>query len=281
MSLDARALSADDEAALRSYWRRKPHAHIFAEADLDELGWKSPERLNFWGWFADGRLVGYLMRYGISMSWDYEDERLIPRIAAQIDAWQPAIQFVSGMTAETRPVLAALCRLRVIRTEESFVNQLNIDRFTAYQRQSPIQHCREATWDDIDALTEIHMAADDQWSRLNRDERRRALRNALRNPGRRVVLATNRAGIPVATAQSIADGRRIAVIGSVATSPAWRNQGYGREVTAFLCRRLVDWGQIPHLFYRQDNLPAATIYAKLGFEIVDEGLIVELADDSQ
>lgn len=63
---------------------------------------------------------------------------------------------------------------------------------------------------------------------------------------------------------------RVAALGNIATQPAWRGRGYGRMVTACLCRQLLR--QVDHLGLnvKADNQPALRCYTGLGFVVKAE-----------
>ena len=270
-----RLLRAEDEAALRTFWLARTHAHLFAEADLDEWGWDS-HKLEYWGWFDGEHLVGYLMRYGISVQWYFTDPRVVPQMAARIDSYPDVIEFSSGIEVTSWPVLNRMRFHRVVRHERGHVAVLHAARFRATTLHGSLGRGRAATLDDLDALTELHMAAPDQWSLISRRERYLILRRSLLESRRRLFLAENADGQPVAAAQTIAEGTRLAVVGAVVTHPDWRNQGYGTVATAHLCASLLQSGHVPYLFYRRTNRAAASLYGKIGFQVVDDWLIAEV-----
>jgi GNAT superfamily N-acetyltransferase len=61
---------------------------------------------------------------------------------------------------------------------------------------------------------------------------------------------------------------RVAAIGNVVTHPAYRNQGFGRRVTARLCRSLGETVEHIGLNVKADNDAGLACYRRLGFEIV-------------
>lgn len=62
---------------------------------------------------------------------------------------------------------------------------------------------------------------------------------------------------------------KVAALGNIVTHPDYRNNGFGKSVTAKLCRELSK--KIDHigLNVKADNEIAISMYEKLGFEIVD------------
>jgi ribosomal protein S18 acetylase RimI-like enzyme len=62
---------------------------------------------------------------------------------------------------------------------------------------------------------------------------------------------------------------RVAALGNITTHPEYRGKGYGRAVTAGVCKSLL--GEVDHvgLNVKVDNTSAIRCYEKLGFEVVD------------
>jgi uncharacterized protein len=271
--LTSRMLRASDEAMLRDYWAAAPHAHLFAIPDLDHLGWDD-SRLTFQGWFAGDALVGYLMLFGRSAQWSYEDERVARAMARALARAQA--QFVTVMERVAWPVLDQLVTGEVGRYEQSTVARLTGPRFNRAFLRPERGRARQASLDDLDALTAVHVAAPDQFNNFDYPMRRQMLRGALTDKWRRIFLAETLEGEVAASAQTSAEGKEMAVIGGVVTHPALRRQGYATAATAHLCAALLDEGREPYLFYRRGNAPAARIYEKLGFEPLGDALIAEL-----
>ena len=61
---------------------------------------------------------------------------------------------------------------------------------------------------------------------------------------------------------------KVAALGNIVTHPEYRGRGFGTVVTAGLCRSLAGRVDNIGLNVKTDNIPAITLYEKLGFEIV-------------
>jgi ribosomal protein S18 acetylase RimI-like enzyme len=72
---------------------------------------------------------------------------------------------------------------------------------------------------------------------------------------------------------------RVAALGSVATHPDYRGRGFGRAVTAALCRDLLASTDHIGLNVRADNHAAIACYRALGFEVTHE--YVELVAEAR
>jgi GNAT superfamily N-acetyltransferase len=62
---------------------------------------------------------------------------------------------------------------------------------------------------------------------------------------------------------------RVAALGNIVTHPDYRSNGFGRAVTARLCRSLSETVDHIGLNVKSDNEIALSMYKKLGFEVVD------------
>lgn len=61
---------------------------------------------------------------------------------------------------------------------------------------------------------------------------------------------------------------KVAALGNIATVPEYRNQGYGKRVTAKLCQSLINEGVQVGLNVKADNISAISCYEKLGFKTI-------------
>ncbi|MBA3530809.1 MAG: GNAT family N-acetyltransferase [Ardenticatenales bacterium] len=275
-SLVRRFLGAADEAMVRAYWERAPHAHLFAIPDLDYLGWRDA-RLSYMGWFEGKQLVGYFMRYALSAQWSFEREEIAAEIAPFLR--NERIQFVTGMEATMWPVLQQIQGGCVTRSEPSTVATLPLDALNRDALDASPGQARLATLSDLDGLTAVHIASPDQFNHLDYPARRRALQGAMTDQWRRVYLAETPQGRVAASAQTTAEGRTMGVIGGVVTHPALRGQGYATAATSHLCAALIQENKVPYLYYRRGNTPAARVYEKIGFVPMGDALLAELEWD--
>jgi ribosomal protein S18 acetylase RimI-like enzyme len=73
---------------------------------------------------------------------------------------------------------------------------------------------------------------------------------------------------------------QIACIGSIATSEAYRRQGFAAACTSALASDLASKGRIISLFVRCDNKPAISMYEKLGFRKIRETALITARKDN-
>lgn len=89
------------------------------------------------------------------------------------------------------------------------------------------------------------------------------LRNLLKN---QLCFALTFDGDIVAKANTNAIGINCVQIGGVYTHPLYRRNGYAAALVTALCNRALRSGKQPVLFVKEKNMPALTLYQKLGFE---------------
>lgn len=88
------------------------------------------------------------------------------------------------------------------------------------------------------------------------------LRQILKN---QICIALLVDGEPVAKANTNAIGFNCVQIGGVFTHPLYRRNGYAAALVLSLCNRSIRANRQPVLFVKEKNLPAYTLYKKLGF----------------
>ena len=90
-----------------------------------------------------------------------------------------------------------------------------------------------------------------------------ALRNILKN---QLCFALTVDGDIVAKANTNAIGINKVQIGGVYTHPLYRRNGYAAALVTALSNRAIRSGKEPVLFVKEKNMPAFTLYRKIGFE---------------
>lgn len=270
----AAPLTARDDARLRALLRTDAAANLFAIADLDHFGWDY-EALTFTGLFVGARLAGYVMCYGTNSSFTYDDPACLPLVVSILR--ERKIRFVNGPSRDTAPLIAALHPDEIVRHEPSTLAVLRPERFNrAVLAASPGRAWR-ATLHDLDGAARAHVAAPDQFGKLDFTARRAALRSVITDGWRRLFVAAAPDGTIVAAAQTTAEAIDLAMIGGVVTNPAFRERGYSTACTGALCAELLAEGKSPHLFYSRTNAPAARVYSKIGFEPIGGWELAEVA----
>lgn len=92
---------------------------------------------------------------------------------------------------------------------------------------------------------------------------------------RTLFLIEDEAGRVISSALSSAEGGRAAMLGGVATLDEYRGKGLSTRCVGALCNHLFAKGaNTTSLFYLKDNIQAARVYEKLGFQPAGEWLLV-------
>ena len=121
---------------------------------------------------------------------------------------------------------------------------------------------------DIDLLFELQkgfvleeVAA--SWKTTTDAEIRLILKGILKN---QICLALFSDGEVAAKVNTNAIGWNCVQIGGVYTHPRFRRNGYSWQLLYNLCRRILRTGRSAVLFVKENNMPARTLYQKLGFK---------------
>lgn len=135
---------------------------------------------------------------------------------------------------------------------------------------------RRATALDLEPLTRLYVGTEG-FEQLSEDRVRRTMAGRVHSLRTYVVEVDGRF---VAGASTSAETPSAAMIGGVWTAPDARNSGYGTAVVAALTRELLEEQRHPYLFYLVDNIAAARVYARVGFQTVGPWSIVYLNGDA-
>lgn len=251
----ARRLRPTDRAALIRYLEQDRLNNLFPLANLAQVGMEYPE-LRYFGAYVGDELLGalMLMRHNAGVAW--HDPSVLPEFARLL--LRERALALSGRRERVEPLLDLLPSGRVRRNVPA--------RCAGVTEQSlrPWPGCGErlAGAGDIEALIELY-SADILLTHVSREEHRQRLERTL-NAGGLIVLV-ERDGLVVSGARTSAVGHGMAMIGSVATLPAYRRRGFARACTGLLSRLLIDQGIEPYLTYDFTDPAASRTYASLGF----------------
>lgn len=264
-----RRLDAPDHTALAALLDTDPGRGIFLADTLDRCG-MTPPFAHFWGAFAGGGLVAALMLVGrraAPFALPGADLAPLARVAAR-----EGLDFTMGRTAEVDALLAALpAGRRVLREEHALAEHLP-GRDTPIS-PPPATTIRRAVPGDLDALARLYVGSDG-FEHLSWEQLRQTLDGRIRSL--RTYVAETR-GRLVSAASTSAETARAAMIGGVWTAPDARNRGHSTAVVAALSRALRAEGRRPFLFYLMDNVPAAAVYARVGYRVVGRWSVAYIA----
>jgi len=260
-----RTLTAADTAALDTLLAGYGLAGAYARSHLQAAG---ESGVRAWGWPLAGALGAALVMYN-GIAWTvWRDPAAAPALAARLATL--AAHLLSGPTDLTRPVLAALPPTQIGTHDPCPFAVLTPATF----RPAP-GPARPATPADMEALIDFYSFGFYSLAVLpTRAAWRARLDEQL---ARRSMLVVVRDGRVVAAAQSSAETPAGAMIGGVATLPAYRNQGWSGVCVSGLCAHLFAAGRTHiGLFYLPGNVPAAHVYTRLGFQPSGEWWLIRL-----
>jgi len=130
--------------------------------------------------------------------------------------------------------------------------------------------------DSLDSLIDFYLPGFYSLARL---PTREAWRDRLSDQlaFRTLFLIEDTEGRVVSAALSSAEGGGAAMLGGVATLDEYRGLGLSTLCVGALCEELFAQGvRSVGLFYLKDNVPAARVYARLGFKPASEWLLVPM-----
>lgn len=270
-----RRLDEPDRAALHALLSVEPGYSIFLAANLCNFSLDATF-VRYWGLFDGQQLTSTLMMVGRRAALYAPpgvDVQPLAQTAAALGA-----DFSMGRGDLVDAVLAASGQQRLIRREEHYLAEaapLQVGVFPAVVVPGGVT-VRRATTLDLEGLTRLYVGTDG-FEQLSEDQVRRTMAGRVR--ALRTYVAEV-GGQFVAGASTSAETPTAAMIGGVWTAPDARNRGYSTAVVAALTRELLEEQRRPYLFYLVDNMPAARVYAQVGYHTVGPWSIVYLNGDA-
>jgi RimJ/RimL family protein N-acetyltransferase len=267
--LDQTRLLAPDEAPqLEALLAGQMLAATYARSHLRAAGLR-PGGVRAWGWPAHGGLVAALVaRDGISWA-VWADPAAPPALAARLALLDA--QLLSGPAGQVAPLLTGALGARLIGQDRCPFEVLTPGTF-----QPTPGPARRATPADMERLIDFYSH---RFYSLTYLPTRAAWQARLGEQlAHRTLFIVEHAGRVVAAAQSSAETPDSAMLGGVATLPAYRNQGLSGICVSALCADLFARGRARvGLFYMPGNTPAARVYARLGFQPAGEWWLTRFA----
>lgn len=246
----------------------EPGCSVFLAHNLERFGLNDPF-VHFWGTYQNHQLVAALMMVGQRAGFcATEAAALQPLLDI---ALRRRLNFIMGPREMVRSALKHLWPISIARRETHFFARLEGACFQPHLATSPAQAAiRKATPDDIQALTTLYTGAAG-FERAPVAQVRQSMVERVYTLRTYVAEARGRL---VAAASTSAESTQAAMIGGVWTLPNERDHGYSTAVVAALSAELLTEGRCPHLFYLEDNAPAAHVYKKIGFQDIGHWTVV-------
>lgn len=243
----------DDRDEIEAFLRRDPELHVYSLGDLDDFFWPYT---TWYGWQEDGKLRDVALTY---MS------RTLPTLVAV--SRQPAV--MRRLLAEVIDALPDMFYAHLSPgVERAFSKTHTLESQGAHYKMSlrdaSCVHdvdCSRAVLltvrDSVDLVRLYQESYPGNWFDLRVLEMGQYF--GLREDGRLVSVA----GVHV-----YSERYGVAALGNIVTHPAYRRRGYARQVTARLCRSVLEKVRHVGLNVKADNDAATACYAGLGFEII-------------
>lgn len=246
-----------DTDRIRLYLEQDPYLHLYALGDLDEF---FRPMTRWYGWTEGETIQAVVLVY---------KSKPVPTILALTDTPKPMVKLL-GSVADHLPdrfyahmspgVADALTERFTVTTRiESIKMGLHDSARVDVALSGTIGiETSILTESDIQELRAFYAESySDNW-----------FEPQMVKTGRFVALR-DKSGIAAVAGVHVYSPRfSVAAIGNVATRRDVRNRGYGRRVTADLCRRLLSDGLRVGLNVRTDNAAAIAAYRKIGFRPV-------------
>ncbi len=238
---------------IEAFLRHSPELHIYSLGDLDDFFWPYT---TWYGWEEGGELKEIAMIYmsrtlptlvGIS-----QEPELMHRLLGEIIPLLPEL-FYAHLSQGAEHAFSWTHVL-----ESHGLHYKMALRDTACVRDIDCSAVAQLTVrDSVDLVRLYQESYPGNWFDL------RALETGqyfgVRQDGRLVSVA----GVHV-----YSERYAVAALGNIVTHPAYRRRGYARQVTARLCRSVLQKVEHVGLNVRANNDAAIACYAGLGFEIV-------------
>jgi RimJ/RimL family protein N-acetyltransferase len=283
-----RVLQNEDIAALERLLMGAPQHNVFHLSTLAETGLGGPS----WavGVFLDGAMVGVVMatRGTGGVYYTSTDAGVLKALADTVRerSLNGRLALLSGHSSLLDPFLPLVrssiggrldrCDFCVLTPGSLTGNSPNGGHNAQSTGSSRWQVPRIAGDADMERLIDFYLHGFYSLARLpSREAWRDRLSDQL--AFRTLFLIEDSEGRVGSAALSSAEGGGAAMLGGVATLDEYREAGLSTRCVAALCGDLFAEGaQSIGLFYLKDNVPAARVYARLGFKPAGEWLLVPM-----
>lgn len=269
-----RQLDEGDRTELTEFLDGDPGFSLFPRSTLERFSLNATF-VRYWGAFTRGRLTAVLMMIGGRAAL-YAPRHVTSTALAGVAAVaaREGISFTMGRTDLVDALVSHCTDYQVERREEHYLAALA----TVGPRQPrvpapPGALVRRAEPSDIPALTQLYLGSDG-FEGLDETQVRQTMSGRVRAARTYVAQA---GGSLVSACSTSAETPQAAMIGGVWTTPAARNHGYGTAVVAALSRELAQHGRRPYLFYLMNNVTAARVYDRVGFQVVGRWTVAYLS----
>jgi hypothetical protein len=256
---------------------QEPEINLFAIGDIERFGFDATFQ-TLWGDFNPDthELRAVLLRYEVNYIPYFRDPHYNPAVFAGIILSDPNYRMISGRAPLVRRLQSAMeeyaAHLTAVKPtfieKTTFFCKLNqADQLEPFDPEIKI-----AGPEDASRILKLIRQIDEFSDLLSTNEER--LAQNIEMGASRVYFIEDTYGDLITVSQTSAENSGSAMIVGVATKPGYRNQGLMSRCLSRLCHDLLREGKSLCLFY--DNPKAGSVYHRLGFETIDQWLMLVL-----
>ena len=266
---------SDREEALALISRR-PDLNIILLNNVQMFGMDqgdTPFHGDYFGLRDDSGLiaVGVLFNLGSMFFYAAEDEAMEGMADYVLDLGRVP-SFINGKASHVRKILGGLSG----KLDYTF-NQILTDQMAlrgSVQEEVETACARRSRMSDIATLVEMQVALEEELfggASMDDVSLRELLSWQVRLGGASVAECD---GFVVSKAEATVLKGASANVGGVFTRPAFRGRGFSTACVADLCKRVLNEVDLVALSVEKENLASRRVYQKIGFENVDDWMIV-------
>lgn len=270
-----RRLTEADRQTTLDFLLEEPEINLFAIGDIERFGFDAPFQ-TLWGDFEPDtdHLQAVLLRYESNYIPYFKSLHYNPAVFANLMLSDPDFRMLSGRLPLVRKVQDALAITAEAlgRPEPAYIEKATyFCKLTQGASLSPIsKDIKIAKPSDAPRILELIRQIDEFSDSITTTEKR--MSENIETGASRVYFIEDPAGRLLSVSQTAAENSASAMIVGVATRQDMRGQGLMSQCLSSLCRDLLAEGKTLCLFY--DNPRAGSVYHRLGFETIDQWLML-------
>jgi hypothetical protein len=275
-----RKLTDADRQTTLDFLLEEPEINLFAIGDIEQYGFETTFQA-LWGDFEPDtdRLQAVLLRYETNYIPYFKDPRYNPAVFANLILSDTDFRLLSGRQSLVQTTQAAITQAArdLGHPEPTFT-----EKSTYFCKLGAASHLpadttsvnlpapQVAAPDDAPRILSLLRGIEEFSDTLTTTEAR--LRENIASGASRIYFIEDADHNLLTVAQTTAENSLSAMIVGVATHPDHRGRGLMSANLCALCRDLLAEGKTLCLFY--DNPAAGAIYHRLGFETIDQWLML-------
>ncbi len=272
-----RRLTEADRQTTLDFLLEEPEINLFAIGDIERFGFDATFQ-TLWGDFeADtDHLQAVLLRYESNYIPYFKNNHYNPAVFANIMLSDPEFRMLSGRLPLVRSVQEALAKATeaLERPEPTYIEKVTyfckLTEATHLNSENQTQTIKIAAPADAPRILDLIKEIDEFSDSLTTTEQR--MRENIETGASRVYFIEDPTGRLLTVSQTAAENSASAMIVGVATRKDMRDRGLMSQCLSSLCRDLLAEGKTLCLFY--DNPRAGSVYHRLGFETIDQWLML-------